>query len=263
MISRALRWLCLVALLHPLSCGESGSRDQRPIEVIYYVTGVSGTRFQVEGFQAANADHDLRGREFRTPHFFVLENALQFELPAQPIRGTFQAIDDTIQVFVLFGTQLQERSIELAPGQRATFPCDDLDVDTGECRDGNIPPPTPAPRGPEIRFEICTAAAEGSVDTPCSDLDPPVPPNLAFDVTVGDINGTNVTVCSITAAAVQTCRTATTLFLENPKERVTGVFQKLAGENRDARLRAEIYVNGRLADSDVSRQDAIILDVEL
>jgi hypothetical protein len=110
-----------------------------------------------------------------------------------------------------------------------------------------------------VRFEVCTARSDGAS---CEQL-PPEPPNLAFDITVGDITGTNVTVCTIVPAAVQTCRTGTTLFLEDGEERITGVFQKLSGENRDARLRAEMYVNGRLADSGISRDDAIILDVDL
>ncbi|HSD10004.1 MAG TPA: hypothetical protein VLF14_03415, partial [Candidatus Binatia bacterium] len=95
----ALLALAAVSALSVGGCGKGGSRASRPIEVLYRVSGPSGTSFRIltaaearpecprGDMRARNAVHRFGDRVFQAPHLFILENAFQptsatFELPA-------------------------------------------------------------------------------------------------------------------------------------------------------------------------------------
>jgi len=216
-----------------LACGESGERPSRPIEVIYYVSGVSGTKFQVkgpegEGFQAANANHPLGDREFESPMFFVMENAFE------PVSAVFRVPEDQlnpITVSLLLGNVLR-KTTEIRPGSSAT-------VSEGT--------PDPVVTGPDVRFEVTSAAG---------------PKHVGFDVTIGDLYASNYTNCNIRQVAAELCSTPAIFFLEDARDQVTGIFAKFSGQDPDAALQADLFLNGTLAQSS-SGTGTIIIDEDL
>lgn len=242
----------LVAAFLASDCGESGSRDSRPIEVIYYVSGPQGLPFQVlpepipgcaqsAGIQAANADHRFGQRIFRVPHFFVLENALQ------PVRAVFVNVNDSpspesMRVDLYFGTNLQATAPEVPPGECVTV--------TGE--PGRVPDPVV---GREVRIEVCSRAPDGDRNAPCESDYPDA--GVAFFASVGDIKATNLTSCQILPVA-ESCRTRATFFIEDAKEVVSAVFSKLGAQDPNSIMRAELYVNGRLEDVSTGSGDIIV-----
>jgi len=206
-------------------CGESGVRESRPIEVIFFVGGPTGARFRVDALQAANADHRFGDRVFEAPHFFVLENV------RQPVSGIFQALDEPIRVTLALGSPTsslgqegQSRTIE--PGQS------DNSVGTGT--------PAPDPRGVEARFEVTSTGTVG------------------FTAILGDQNATNLTSCVLPSEIAQNCLTPATFFLENPQKTVSAVFTKLATENPDARLDVNLFLDDRLAETESAKGDVVI-----
>jgi hypothetical protein len=128
------------------ACGESGSRETRPAEVLYRISGVSGSAFRLataddacqgaSGIQAANADHQFGDRVFAAPHFFILENAFQ------PIRATFLVPDDEvnpIRIDLFLGLELRSVA-SVNSGQCATVETGNPDVMAG---------------GRQVRIEVC------------------------------------------------------------------------------------------------------------
>ena len=222
--NRFLLILFAAVVLSCLACGKSGDRPTRPIEVIYYVSGVSGTRFQVEQLQAANADHRLPDRELKAPSFIVMENALQ------PVSAVFRNAEgqlDPITVSLFLGNVLR-RTVEIAPGTSATV---------GEGT------PVPNVIGPDVRFEISSTTG---------------PENVGFDVSIGDLYDTNVTNCNIRPVAVEFCSTPAMFFLEDARETITGIFTKLGGQDEDAVFKVDLFVNGAFVESGSGRDDVVI-----
>jgi hypothetical protein len=252
----------VVALSSLCLFGACGTTDEsRPIEVIYYVSGQSGTRFAVDGIQAANGNHPGARPSFEAPFFFVLENARQFST-GDPIRGCFRTFDNetaAITVYLYFGTQFQ-RSVVLQPGQcygpgydpQNPPDCDDF---ASNCSD-----PTGIDDSPEVRFEICPHDPNGP-DTPCANAPADGPANLVFSASVGDFDATNITTCLVPEAAVTACATPAIFYLEDPN-RVQGIFNKANDRNNDFQLQADAYVGGNLRTSQKD-DDNVVIDVEL
>lgn len=242
----------------PASCGESGSREVQPVEVLLRVSGIQGTAFTVNGLVAANAAHDLADARaclgsptdtalacrtsgdcagapceptFTTPQLFVFENAFQ------PLRGTFRNLDpvNPIRIDIVAGTF--SHAGELPPGQSCTFGTDLECIPATPCPDETAsacaPAPTPVgPVGREARFEVY------SLDEGLT---------IAFSAAIGDLAGSHQTTCAITPIA-PTCQTPATFFLEEPSGSASGVFTKLAGQNINVRMRADLYIDGLFVD---------------
>jgi hypothetical protein len=232
---RVLRALSPLLAVAVLSCGESGSRAVRPIEAIFLVSGATGTQFRLgsdparcggqTGLRAANADHQFGDRIFEAPFTFVLENAFQ------PLAGTFEALDEPITVTLALGTTPVRAEVAVMPGQCVTV----------ATRDAGLPDPDV--RGPEVRFEVLA-------------VEPPT--TVSVSATLGDESATNLTDCIIDGVSFDGCRTPAIFFIEDPQETVSGVFSKYSSQNRDAVLRAELYVDGRLEDSETDDGDLVV-----
>jgi hypothetical protein len=267
---RAAHSVAILSLALLIACGSTD--ETRPIEVLFYVDALSGTRFMVDGFQAQNADHRLPGRTFEAPHFFVLENARQFQPPQRGVRGCFRTLPDCrsvepsdpcetapITIFLFYGTVLQER-VTLQPGQ--CYGPDDDPQNPPDCDAPDFATSCPANdpnivlSGPEVRFELCTSTAAESV--PCVDAPASGPANVAFSANIGDFDASNFTTCSVPEAAISFCTTPAIFFLENPADRVQGIFAKLFNQNPNVSLHADLYVDGRIHTSQASDGDVII-----
>jgi len=245
--------LALPLALLCAGCGKTGSRDFRPIEVLYFVSGPTGTQFQTAaeaqpdcgsdgvGIQAANGDHQFGDRVFLTPHLFVLENA------RQPVRGVFEVPPENavgIAVDLFLGTNVQATtSGELAPGA-----CSTVGTDTANTLQ-------PVVTSPEIRVEVCAASDQTGASVPCDQNT--TDPNVSFFATIGDTRGSNITSCNL-RPLTEACRTPATFFLEDAKDSVSAIFTKFSDQDRDVVLRAELYVDGNLKDTQTSKNDVIV-----
>lgn len=264
--------ICSLALLGLLlaACGESGSRATHPVEVLIQVSGIQGTAFTVSGLSAANAAHDLAAAmtcisddpgkrqscrsdadcpgstcapTFVTPRLFVLENAYQ------PVRGTFRNIDprNPVRIDLVAGTF--SHSGDLQSGQYCVIGTDVACIPTDPCvlslpasEPGALPTPTPCQptptpvrsSGQEVRFEVY------SVDSTTS---------LAFTASLGDLTATNLTSCAISPIA-GSCQTPTTFFVEDAEGTASGIFTKIAYQNRDVAMQVDLYIDGTLVDSE-------------
>lgn len=260
-VASGVRALFLALLL--AAC--SNPDESRPIEVLFYVDGLSGTRFAVDGLQAANSvAHRLPDRTFEVPFFFVMENARQFD-DGDGIRACFRTFADEtapLTIFRYFGTNLQRR-VTLSPGQ-CFGPGYDPD-DPPDCDDFVCAIADPSQNfGPEVRFEICVdrndcTCRETAENAPgCAPGPTPVPENIAFTASVGDFDATNITTCFIPEASASFCTTASIFYLENPFDRVQGIFTKLGGQNDDVDLKADLYIDDDLRTSKSGGGDLVI-----
>ncbi len=234
------RTICLFAALLAvagIACGKSGSRETRPIEVIYRASGVTGTRFRMRpeaptdctgsGIRGSNGDHQFPLRIFEAPHFFILENL------SQPVSATFEVLPDEtnpLRVDLFLGTDL-----------RATT---SRDITPGSCADVKTGDPIPDVAGHRVRIEICATTSTFPPGASCGDFPDAF---VAFFASLGDQFNTNVTSCDIRPVA-EACRTPATLFIEDARETVSAAFDPLGTENRDAVFRVELYVDDRLVD---------------
>jgi hypothetical protein len=108
---------------------------------------------------------------------------------------------------------------------------------------------------PEVRFEICVHNPNGL----CSDAAPPTgPANIGFTGSTGDFDATTITSCAVPEAAASFCTTPSIFYLEDPVDRVQGIFTKLSNQNRDVDLQADLFVNGNLRDSKTDHGDIVI-----
>jgi len=228
MLRNAFRRAPLALLLACVACGESGQRETRPIEVLFFVDGPSGTPFRVTALQAANADHSFGDQVFETPYFFVLENSFQ------PVSGTFEALEDPISVTFALGSPTSALGQE---GETKTIVPGGLDNSVGAGQ------PDPRVRGHEARFDVTSIAG---------------PINVGFTATLGDQKGTNITTCALPNDVAQSCMTPTTFFLENPQTTLSGVFTKLFGESPDAELKVELFLDGKLVRTATGTGDVIL-----
>lgn len=227
------------------ACGESGSRETRPAEVLYRVSGSGGTRFRIgtdtddclgaSGIQSANADHQFGDRVFEAPHFFIFENVFQ------PIRGAFLVPDDEtspINVDLFLGLQL--RSVAA--------------VNPGQCRPVETGVPVVEPGNREVRIEVCASVTGIPQGAHCGDFQDDF---VGFFISIGDSESTNLTSCAARPVA-EACRTPATVFIEEPKDQVNAVFDTLASENPDAVLRVELYINDELVDASSGARNVIV-----
>ena len=243
---RATFFVALCAAVSVAACGKSGSRETRPIEVIYRAGGPAGALFRVAdmerpdcvgtGIRSANTDIQFGDRVFTAPHFFILENSVQ------PVSATFEVPPDeldAVAVDLFLGLDLRD-TLTVIPGACGV-------IGTGE--------PTPeVPGQHRVRVEVCGFATKPPSDVVCGDLPDAF---VGFTATIGDSKGTNVTSCSIRPVA-ESCRTPATLFLADPQVTVSAVIGKLSGENKDAYQRVELYIDDRLVDSQSGRGDVVV-----
>jgi hypothetical protein len=227
------------------ACGESGSRETRPAEVLFRVSGSGGTRFRVgtaadeclgaSGIQSPNTDHQFGDRVFEAPHFFILENAFQ------PIRGAFLVPEDEtepISVDLFLGLQL--RSV--------------VGVNPGDCRSVETGVPVVEPPGRNVRIEVCGSLTEIPRGANCGDFQDDF---IGFFISIGDSQSTNLTSCAARPIA-EACRTPATVFIQEPKDEINAIFDTLSGENPDAILRVELYVNDELVDASSGKRNVIV-----
>lgn len=237
-------------------CGKSGSRATRPIEVIYYVNAPEGTRFQLLenadpaacgsngiGIQAANAQHLFGDRVFRAPHFFIDENA------DQPVRAVFVNLDESanpepISINLFLGPNLQASTPPIFPGE-----CDTVGTDDDDTLE-------PVIRGDVVRIEVCSRPPDADTNVPCADEEA-LDARVSFFASLGDLKDSNLTNCNILPVA-ESCRTPATFFIENPQEVVSAVFEKLSDQNPDATMRAELYINAKLEDTNTGGNTVIV-----
>lgn len=231
--------LAVVSALSFAACGKSGSRESRPVEVLYQVSGPSRTEFRIltaeearpecpgGDLRARNAVHSFGDRVFQAPHLFILENAFQ------PTSGTFEVLADQtnpVDIDLFLGTLPARNVQDLFPGECA-------DVATG----GEVD----AQPNPEYRVEICGSIGNPPDGARCGDFDDAF---VGFSLSVGDSRGSNVSSCSLRLVS-EACRTPATLFVEEPKDRIDAIIDSLTNENRDAVLTVELYIDGELVDS--------------
>jgi hypothetical protein len=242
-------FLAIVACsMSALACGKSGSRETRPVEVLYQVSGVSGTQFRIltpeearpecprGDLRARNAVHRFRDRIFTTPHLFILENAFQ------PTSATFELLAEEtnpIQVFLFLGLDLARAPETIEPG-------DCLDVATA-----GVPVSLP---NRNVRVEIC-----GSIDDPpdgarCGDFPDAF---VGFFLSAGDSEASYSSTCNLRQVA-ESCRTPATLFVEEPRDRIDVIVDTNSNENRDSILTVELYINDELVDSSTGRRNVAV-----
>lgn len=240
------------------ACGKSGEDPTRPVELLMNVTGAAAAvgidsiesalvthtlprlRTCVAGARAGQAcasGSDCAGARclavYPAPHLFVLQNA------EQPVVATLYNLDaaESLRVDMFAGTFLH--SAEIPPGSCCRIGTDEACEPATDCG------PTPAESGPEeVRFEV---TAPGS------------PTGVGFFATVGDFETTYMTACVI-APSLNNCTTPATFFYEGARDHISGVFSKLENQDEDAHLRAELYVDGSLADSGEGGTNAVAAD---
>lgn len=255
------RRAALLLALTLAACGTSDSGSSaRPIEILYYVTGATGQPFEVvsepegcalganvySGIQSPNANHQLGTRVFETPYLFVLENT------RQPIRAAFRnlsAAPITVNLY-LGGTQAVGSPGIIPPGECRVVESDDTSGITVRAR------------GPETQIEVCSPDA--GLSTSCLDSQTSTDRNLFFFASLGDIATTSITNC-VLFPLLDNCQTPATFFLQNPEQLVAAVMSVNPGQNApnqpQARVRVELYLNGRLVDSDSDTEAVVERDL--
>lgn len=245
----------LLVLSSSFACGKSGQRETRPAELLYRVSGVSGTTFRllaepeaacpVSGIQAANADHQFGDRLFTAPHFFILENALQ------PVRAAFEvpAGQSAIRVDLFVGIQPRQGT-NVEPGQCAGV--GSCGIEDPFCAGA----PPPVVDGREVRIELCGSIGGIPSGARCGDFPDSF---IGFFASLGDQHAANVTSCS-TRPIAEACRTPATLFIEETRDSVSAVFDTLGTESPDAELRAELYIDGQLVESSTGKRNVQVTD---
>jgi hypothetical protein len=187
----------------------------------------------------------------------VLENARHFR--AGPgIRGCFRTFAEEtapITIFLYFGTALQQRVV-LQPGQCYGPGYDPQDPP--DCTEFVNPCTITADidmREPEVRFEVCTRTDSRTL---CVDAPATGPANVAFSASLGDFDVTNITTCAVPEAASSACTTPSIFYLEDPADRIQGIFSKLGGQNPDVGMQTDLYVGGNLRTSQTDSGEVII-----
>jgi len=261
------------------SCGGQ-TEEGRPIEILYFVKGPSGTKFEIVGagdnldctaesteqasgrirsrgfgFQSSDASHVLDGT-FRAPHFFILENE------TQPTRAVFRNLGDaSLTVLRLLGaaggsTLLTNHTI--APGECisiSNFPDADETAGSGS---------PPFDLAEDFRIEVCSFAKATVLpdDFRCQDLPPRgttdtdadggvlLDIGASFLATVGDLTTSFLTRCLQVDADQRTeCQTPATFYMNNPQDQVSVAVTRLNNQV-DSFLQVDLYRGDKLLDSD-------------
>jgi len=281
---RALRNAILVAAIATTSlllysCG-SGMEAGRPVEILYFVQGPSGTEFEIVGegdnldcmaesveqssglirsrgfgFQSSDATHVLDGT-FRAPHFFILENE------TQPTRAVFRNLGDApLTVVRLLGAAIGSTLLtnhRIAPGEClsiSNFP------DADEIAGVGAPPFDLAE---DFRIEVCSFLRETILpdDFRCQDLPPRGTTDTdangdalrdigaSFLATVGDLTTSFLTRCLQVDIDQQTeCRTPATFYMNDPRDQISVAVTRLRTQV-DSFLQVDLYRGDRLLDTD-------------
>jgi hypothetical protein len=236
--------LAVVSILCVAACGKSGSRDKRPIEVLYQVSGPNGTQFKIltaeearpecpgGNLRASNAVHRFGQRVFQTPHLFILENAFQ------PVSATFE----------LLAGETNPISIDLFLGLTQF---DFKTLDPAECANVFTEGALDAQPHREFRVEICSSIDDPPDGARCGQFQDAF---VGFFLSSGDTKGSNISTCDLRPVA-DACRTPATLFVEEPKDQIDVIIDTNSDENRDAVLLVELFINGQLVDSSRGRRN--------
>jgi len=227
---RTVSGIAIILGLFCTACGESGSRETRPIEVLFSVNKPSGAQFEVVALQAMNADHRFEGQVFEAPHLFVMENA------TQPVQGVFKNRDPELPLTVelSFGLDLVS-SQEIPPGICCTIaPGSDCTQATETCDELESFPMTR-----EVVFEVFSRSTTA----------------VGFSATIGDLEATNLTACTVGSTV---CLTPATFFLEDAKDVVSGVFSKFSDQDPTTVFQVDLYVNGSQKESGSGTGDVVV-----
>ena len=268
------------------SCGDSPV-DNRPIEILYFVQGPTGTRFSIVGpeenddcmaesldqpaglvpsagfgFQSADATHVLPG-VFVAPHFFVLENE------RQPTRAVFRNLGSApLTVLQLRGLAPPGTTVELRripPGEcRSVSTFDDAREIAGDF--------IPTEPDDEFRFEVCsfTAGTQLPDGFECQDLAPrgsverDDEGNLLFDAgisflaTLGDLTASFLTQCLGPEGTERVgCRTPSTFYLNAPRDQISAAMTQLPNQPSSF-MQLDLYRGDRLLDSNRGGNDVFV-----
>lgn len=281
---RRLVALTIVATL--AACGDSAD-EARPVELVYFVQGPTGTRFELVGpddnhdcmaesrdqpaglvpsagfgFQSSDASHVLTG-VMRAPHFFVIENE------RQPTRAVFRNLGDApLTVLQLRGIARPGSTIDvrvIPPGAcRSVSSFGDIDEMAGTA------PPLDVDN--EYRFEVCSFAS--GVRLPdgfeCQDLAPrgtvdrDADGNLLVDAgarffgTVGDLTASFFTRCLAPEEFEQVdCRTPTTFYMHAPRDQISAAMTRLR-DQPDTFLQLDLYRGNQLWASSRAGNDVFV-----
>lgn len=238
-------------LLAAGGCGGGGTQAQQ-IETLLYVSGGPGLQFSFpiddpacpgpaptpgaqapSGIQAPNADHQLAGRIFETPHLFVMEKI------RQPVRAVIKNSAESpapLRIDIYLGLNPQVSNVEIQPGECKAIATND------------VLPIDPMPSGAQIQVEVCSPNIPNGLDTSCI-ASPPAPTfNIAYFATLGDVATSSITNC-VLFPILDACRTPSTFFWEQPKDEFDAVMTVNGGQNPgqpvpNAAVRLELYVDG-------------------
>lgn len=241
-----------------LSCGTSGGSEARPIEILYYVSGGEGLRFEFAsevdpacgsagtGIQSPNSDHQFGDRVFATPHLFVLENA------HQPVRAVIRNLSDQVLRVDMY-TGLIQAVGSGTPGDAGYIPPGECHTIASGSQSFSIDQ-----IGPDTRTEVC--APQAGLTVSC--LAQPPAPNLkiAFFGSTGDLVASSVTNCQLNPF-LDACRTPATFFWQDPQEQFNAVMSVNAGQNPEGqpkpKIRAELYVDDELRQADTGEEPIV------
>ncbi len=254
-----------------LSCGPDPV-DSRPVEIVYFVQGPSGTPFEVTsaadssdcfaeprnlepgdgvelipsagfGLQSADATHTFAGRTFRAPHYFVLENE------RQPTRGVFRNLSATSPLTIVrilglarFGTTLQTLTIP-AGACRSFSTYDDAAEQAGTS--------VAAQPADEFRVEVCSFAEGTACPSAfeCQDLTTSPAPfdevGAVFLATLGDRHVSFRSTCLQSEGSERlNCQAPATFFLHAPRDEVSVAMTRLAVNQDRPLLQIDLYRGG-------------------
>ncbi len=233
--------LLAVAALAFAGCGDDSDEDYYP-QVLYRLEAIGGGGcFRMDHIASGGARHELdSARIFSLTNgeraTFLLANA------PPPYEARFEWVEagcaDTSGILDVRGFEVQGPAAE--PQQLdAASP-----VATIRLRaDVSTPVATEIER-PRVRFEVCTPI---NPDAGCGGG----PTGRGFTGNIGDAFTSHL------LSQLETDDAATTpsiVFLENPRDRVSGIFRGLS----DQLLRGELYVNDDLAEADNSTSDVVL-----
>ncbi len=287
---RTLVALTSVFTISLTSCGDD-PRDDRPVEILYFVQGPSGTPFEVVaqgdngdclaqsrdqltglitsrgyGFQSTDATHVLPGT-FQAPHYFVFENE------RQPTRAVFRNLGQLpLTVLQMRGLAPPASTLVtqiIPPGQCRSVSTFD---DKTEMEGGNAGPENFAN---DYRVEVCSF--ERGTDLPsgfvCQDLAPrgqmieldangmPLRDiGAAFLSTVGDLESSFLTRCLQLENSEQVeCKTPATFYMFNPQDLIGVAMTRLSGQTNSF-LQVDLYRGNQLLDTNRGTGDVFVRD---
>jgi hypothetical protein len=129
-----------------------------------------------------------------------------------------------------------------------------VDVDPGQCMPVGTGVPVPNPDRREVRIEVCASTTGIPDGAKCGEFPDDF---VGFFISVGDSQATNLTAC-VARPVAEACRTPATLFIEDPQNEVNAIFDTLSGENPDAELRVELYINDELVDASSGKRNVLV-----